>query len=138
MFEMTQQRFERLLRYLCIRSTSADEDGWTSENPLWGHCAVVALLVQDEWGGEILRASLEGVPEFAQMRSHYSNRLPDGRNVDLSRSQFGDRYPTLTWAPRARTEILDPIKYPETVRRYKHLRTQLDRVKETIKEYYGM
>ena len=136
--EMTPERFERLLQYLCIRKTSADAEHWTPENPLWGHCAVVALIVQDEWGGEILRSSLENIPEFAQMGSHYWNRLKDGREVDLSKSQFGVQYPKLEGLPRDREEILDPVKYPDTVRRYTHLRTQLDRIKETLETFYGI
>jgi hypothetical protein len=53
----------------------------------------VALVAQDFFGGEILRASLAAVPEFAQMRSHYWNRLPDGSERDFTAPQFDGRYP---------------------------------------------
>jgi hypothetical protein len=61
--------------------TSTDPDGWTSENPARGHCTVAVLLVQDEFGGRILRGLVGGL-------SHFWNRLPDGSDVDLTRDQF--------------------------------------------------
>jgi hypothetical protein len=47
-----------------------------------GQCAVTALVVQDAYGGRLLRGEVEG-------RSHYWNLLQNGRSVDLTRDQFG-------------------------------------------------
>lgn len=60
--------------------TSADEK-WSLSIPEAGQCAVTALLVQEEYGGELNRALVNGV-------SHYWNTLPDGTEVDLTRAQF--------------------------------------------------
>jgi len=55
---------------------------WSAQNPSWGQCAVTALLVQDILGGGLVRTVVDG------FGSHYYNRLPDGRELDLTRSQF--------------------------------------------------
>jgi hypothetical protein len=111
---MLLRGFERAFSKACTRETSSDPEGWTEGNPFWGHCAVVALVAQEIFGGEILRASLEGT-EFSHMRSHYWNRLPDGSEFDLSQSQFGNNRPVLVGSPRDPSEILS---YPETAKRY--------------------
>jgi len=51
------------------RETSADPEQWTPDNPAWGQCAVTALVVQDGFGGELVRATVDDA-------SHYWNRLP--------------------------------------------------------------
>lgn len=55
---------------------------WTSKCPSLNQCAVTALVVQDYMGGEMLRC------ECDDGDSHYWNRLPDGRVVDLTEAQF--------------------------------------------------
>ncbi|WKZ28637.1 MAG: hypothetical protein QY323_03800 [Patescibacteria group bacterium] len=87
---LTPASFAALLPDVCIRETSADPDGWTAENPLWGHCAVVSAAAQKLFGGKLLRASLEALPAFAHMRSHYINELDDGTRHDFTRAQLGD------------------------------------------------
>lgn len=82
---LSHEGFKKLLPTICDKETSLDPDGWSSENPLLGHCAVVSLIVQNLFGGELLRASLAGT-EFAHMRSHYWNRLPDGTADDFTKS----------------------------------------------------
>lgn len=83
--------FAKTIPSICAADTAA-EDGttWSDENPTWGHCAVVALMTQKLFGGELLRVSLERT-EFAASRSHYFNRLPDGAVVDATASQFSGR-----------------------------------------------
>lgn len=66
--------------------TSASPDRWTPQRSSLGQCAITALLVQDLFGGVLLRSVNEG-------DSHYWNRLDDGAEVDLTRDQFE------TWAP---------------------------------------
>lgn len=123
MRKLTIERLKELLPTICDRETSQDPEGWTPNNPLWGHCAVVALIVQDYFGGELLRASLKDAPGFSQTSSHYWNGLSDGTEVDLTEDQFGDNYPTLP-EPVIRTREY-VLSYPETVRRYKLLKSRL-------------
>ena len=112
---LTANRFAEHLAAACSRETSSDPEGWTPENPFWGHCAVVALIAQERYGGELMRVSLEGTP-FAAMRSHYFNRFPDGDH-DFSGPQFGDVYPSgLKAESRTRAYLLSS---PETRKRYK-------------------
>jgi len=117
------EEFKALLPLICDCETSRDTEHWTPENPLCGHCAVGALVAQNLFGGELLRASLAEIPEFAHMRSHYWNRLPDGTEVDFSAPQFGGRYPVgLKSEARTRSYVLS---FPETAKRYKLLMTRL-------------
>ena len=80
--------FVSLLPLICDQETTLEPVGWTKENPLWGHCAVVSLAAQQIFGGELLRASLAHIPKFAHMRSHYWNRLGAGTELDFTRAQF--------------------------------------------------
>ncbi|MBI2063525.1 MAG: hypothetical protein HYT65_00825 [Candidatus Yanofskybacteria bacterium] len=103
-----------------------DSSGWSAENPFWGHCAVVSLVAQDLFGGDLLRASLEKVPGFENMRSHYWNKLADGSIIDLTASQFGTRYPHgLNHESKQRSYVLS---YPETAKRYKLLALRLAKI----------
>ncbi len=61
-------------------------DGWTAENPLWGHCAVVAEVVRRNLGGEIVAATV--LTEDGQSYYHYWNRLSDGSDRDFTVTQF--------------------------------------------------
>ncbi len=53
---------------------------WSKENPANGQCNVTAAVVQDLFGGEILRTPYPSV-------WHYYNRI-NGKRVDLTDSQF--------------------------------------------------
>lgn len=96
--------------------TSASPDEWTPENPSRGQCAVVALVIQDEVGGDLLRSTVGG-------ESHYWNRV-DGGEVDYTLEQFpdGSSYdePPVV---RSRDYVLS---HPDTARRYQHLRAAVD------------
>lgn len=48
---MTPEQFEGLLKYVCTKETSAHPEGWTPDNPTWGHCAVVAVMAERVFGG---------------------------------------------------------------------------------------
>lgn len=106
---ITHDEFQKLLPMICTRETSADSAGWTPENPLYAHCAVVALLAQDVFGGALCRASLLPFPEFAHMGSHYWNVFPDGSERDFTTPQFCGHRPDLIGEARTRTYVLvDP------------------------------
>ncbi len=120
--EVTQEKFLELIRQAAGKDTSSDPDNWSTDNPLWGHCAVVSLVAQDYFGGELVRGSLQDVPEFAHLRSHYWNKLPDGKEVDFTAEQFKTLLPALEKEVRPREQMLG---YPDTQRRYELLKDRL-------------
>jgi hypothetical protein len=107
--------FQHYVRHCASADTSVDPDGWSLDCPLWGHCAVVSLLAQDYFGGRIIRVSLENVPRYASIRSHYINDFPDG-SIDFTAEQF----PNLSMATLPRTERSREmiLAHPDTLRRY--------------------
>jgi len=86
---MNQDEFLERVKKIAAKDTSFDQLNWSSDNPLFGHCTVVSLLTQDYFGGDLIRGSLEEIPRFAYMKSHYWNKLADGSEVDFTRDQFG-------------------------------------------------
>jgi len=102
---MDIEKFQQAIILSGRKDTSATPDNWVEENPTLGHCAVISLLAQEIFGGELLRASLEGT-EFAYAKSHYWNLLPDGTEVDFSAPQFEGRRPYLIGEVRAREYLL--------------------------------
>jgi hypothetical protein len=118
-------RFDKPLADFAVRladawaaRTSHDAAGWAPERPSYGQCAVSALVIQDIFGGELMRGEFDG-------GSHYWNRLCNGFEIDLTRSQF-DRVPDFRdIAVQSRSYVLS---YPATVVRYSLLRA---RVRET-------
>lgn len=109
---------ERQLHAAWAVATSSDPTGWSPSNPAWGQCAVTALVVQDELGGQLLRARTPS-------GSHYWNLLPDGTEVDFTREQFGDSFRAEDVEIRKREYVLS---FDGTRRRYELLRTAISRV----------
>lgn len=74
---------------------------WCS--PLTGHCVAAALMVQACFGGVLVTGKVNDCP-------HYWNRLPDGREVDLTSCQFGgDGFNAMTRGRKVPTpELKDP------------------------------
>ena len=99
--------FLEQIAQICAQDTSSDPDGWSPENPLWGHCALVAVLIQEIFGGDTWRASLLHLPRLAHVRSHYGNRLPSGAILDATAKQFGDNFlPLLVMRASSREHML--------------------------------
>ena len=114
--EVRISSLKQILRFLWSAETSVDPNNWNPDNPAWGQCAVTALLVQELFGGSLIRATIEGI-------SHYWNVLPNGEEIDLTRHQFGessilDNSPEL----RVREYVLS---FPETNERYRILRSKI-------------
>jgi hypothetical protein len=63
-----------------------DRPDWRPDNPARGQCGVTALLVQDLLGGDLILG--EVVKGDARVGHHYWNRLPGGREADLTADQF--------------------------------------------------
>lgn len=104
--------------------TSASSE-WSEENAAKGQCAVTACVVQDYFGGDILR-TIATLPN-GQTVSHYFN-LIDGQTVDCTHQQFPDG--TTFSEPAPKTKGLAStrdycLSYPHTAWRYELLRTQV-------------
>jgi len=121
---MQKEEFLNKLRKIAAKDTSADPDGWTPENPLWGHCAVAALLAQEIFGGELMRGSLKEIEKYAYLHSHYWNRLPDGQEFDFTSEQYSDlSFKDLIGEVRSKESALN---HPDTQRRFALLKDRFD------------
>lgn len=94
---VTHNRFRAILLKICTKETCHDTcaDHWSPENPLWGHCAVVSVLAQKIFDGDVTAANIASPRRWMSNR-HYRNILPDGTVTDFTRGQFGGRYPKLS------------------------------------------
>ncbi|WP_109507730.1 YunG family protein [Nocardioides speluncae] len=63
-----------------------DVDGWSPDNPAFGHCDVTALVVNDLFGGDLVMA--EVYVDGAQRGYHWWNKLASGVELDLTLEQF--------------------------------------------------
>ena len=90
--QMTIAEFKKILPKICGKDTSSDPGGWTKENMFWGQGAVVSLLAQSLFQGEILGVNLKDT-KFADLKLHFWNQLPDDTEKDFTRSQFGKKFP---------------------------------------------
>jgi hypothetical protein len=120
-------RLEYMLGTAWSKETSSDPDNWTPENPSWGQCAVTALVVQDQFGGELRWAEAQ-LPDGGTV-SHYFNKLVadasgEEQEVDLTRQQFpegtivGEGVPKPKEFSSTREYVLS---YPVTRERYERL-----------------
>ncbi len=71
---------------------------WRPDNPAAGQCGVTALIVQDQFGGKILKTDINGA-------WHFYNRI-DGRRTDFTIGQF-DSPISYDDLPSSRGEALD-------------------------------
>lgn len=102
-------------------ATGADPEHWSPDNSAWGQCAVTALVVQDYFGGELLRVQASGL---GFNWGHYFNRLPSGLVVDFTHRQFPLGTDFAQLQVRERSALLDPKVNPanvETAYRYEQL-----------------
>ena len=106
----------QLLRKIISRGWSEDTaQTFDPAMPSRGQCAVTALVTQDWFGGDLLRAEYV---DGAAKGSHYWNRLPDGQEIDITRDQFLS--PVFGPAEVRTREYL--LSYETTKRRYNSLR----------------
>jgi hypothetical protein len=64
-----------------------DVADWTPNNPARGQCGVTALTLHDLFGGDLLLAEVHHA-DGTRQGVHYWNRLPNGLEIDLTRTQF--------------------------------------------------
>jgi hypothetical protein len=103
-------RFEDVSRALRSSWSTKTSGGWLADNPARGQCNVTALLVNDLFGGDMLKTPL---PDG----DHFYNRIGDAR-MDFTADQF-DRPIDYADLPSDRTEALAGT----TVEKYEALRS---------------
>ena len=101
-----------------------ERDKWSPCLPAFGQCAVTALVVQDFFGGKIVKD-----PD----NDHYWNVLEDGMEADLSREQFAEGITLQAKEDRTREYMLTSERSikAKTPDRYKILR---ERVRQILGE----
>ncbi|MFC4909104.1 YunG family protein [Actinomadura gamaensis] len=62
---------------------------WTAGNPSWGHCDITSLVVNDFFGGRLVRGEVR-TAEGESAGFHWWNLLDSGLELDLTRDQFRD------------------------------------------------
>ena len=87
------------------------KEKWSEDCPELGQCAVTALVIQDNFGGELA---------FNKELNHYWNVLPNGKEIDLTRAQFPD-VKEVTITKIAKREDFGE----DVIRRYKLLKKRI-------------
>jgi hypothetical protein len=106
-----------LLKAWCAETAKGD---WSKENPSLNQCAITALIVQDFFGGDMLRCKMTNGD------SHYWNRMTDGTEVDLTEDQFkliDDKPLKEDFVIRTREYVLS---FPDTASRYNLLKHRIE------------
>ena len=93
---------------------------WRADCPSLNQCAVTALVVQDYFGGDLLRCKM------TNGNSHYWNRFPDGTEHDFTEDQFAyisDQPLKNNYIVRNREYVLS---FPDTLARYNILKKRIN------------
>jgi len=90
--EISLEIITNLSPSICRQDTSRDPEGWTKENPLYGHDDLIAILVWQELGGTILRSKARSKLHEREI-CYYHNLLADEKTkVDVAFKQFRGVY----------------------------------------------
>jgi hypothetical protein len=120
------EKLEQAIMKAWAADTSSCPELWNPRNPALGQCAVTACIVQDYFGGELLRKEVKNVPG---MTSHYYNQLHNPWSiVDLTKSQFPEGAVFGPEETRERSYVLNKEKYPDSVRRYELLKERVSAI----------
>lgn len=95
---------------------------WTKDKPELGQCAVTALIIQDVFGGEIVKDDTN---------HHYWNVLPNGMHIDLTKEQFKKG----TLFPKPYKVYRETILSQENEIKYR-TKYRYELLKETLKKYF--
>lgn len=130
---LLEDHLATLMPHVWRRETASPSlhDQWSQENPALGQCAVTALLIQQHFGGVLLRTVVEGYG------SHYYNRLADGFEVDATKCQFpeGTVIPPGELAEREVVLGSERAKQFQTPARYSMLCDRYDDVQQMLEVY---
>lgn len=107
--------------------TAYDASEWSKDNPARGQCVVSSLIVQDYFGGDLVRYVVD---EGDLHETHYMNRLSSDIVIDTTASQY--RSPvSMRLKPVDLTEHTNirekRLADDSTARRYKLLKQRVDR-----------
>ena len=108
-------KYARVIYNKCTAETCYEKvrNQWTLDNKFWGHCAVVSLLIQDKFGGQIKKCKLK-----EENISHYFNFI-DGKDYDCTIGQYKNSVTKCDVKLVDRAELL---KCDSTKKRYEKLR----------------
>lgn len=119
---MDKQTLLSALKRSWDRDTVRPQDEWREDVPSLNQCCVTALIVQDYFGGDLLRCKM------TDGDSHYWNRLPSGEEIDFTKDQFSYINPKPlynTVEVRNRKKILS---YKTTRNRYNILKERVNKI----------
>ncbi len=107
--------YEILKRCWSIKTSSK----WERRNPSKGQCSATALLIQDVFGGKILKTRVNN-------QWHFYNRIED-QTVDLTSQQFSEpiHYENIESSAK------EAKKYT-SAKQYEHLKRQFARVSDEL------
>ena len=114
---MNLDRLKEILNTLYSKETCYPEciNQWNENNKTLGHCAIVALLLNDYFGGNICKVKVNNI-------SHYFNIIDD-KIIDFTSDQFkNDKIDYSNHVIKTRKEIL---KNDDTKRRYELLKLKV-------------
>lgn len=79
---MTLEKLNEYLLKIYSKDTCYSKcmDDWNTDNLSLGHCAIVSLLVNDYFGGDIYKIKVDNI-------SHYFNVI-NNEIIDLTKNQF--------------------------------------------------
>lgn len=97
----------------------ACKDSWNDKNPTLGHCAIVSLIVNDYFGGEIYKIKVDEI-------SHYFN-LIDNNVVDFTSNQFNKK---IDYNCKIKKDRLEILQDEDAALRYKMLKMRLQLIIE--------
>ena len=123
---MEIEELKQLLTYSWEESTCSPglRSKWNEENPSLGQCAITALIVNDFFGGKIMRC-------MSSTGSHYYN-LIDDEIVDLTVEQFLGEIPEYENGEERTREYL--LSNEDTKKRYLLLNKNLAIAKKEEEE----
>lgn len=115
--ELLKEKFNKI--YAKDTCYPVCRDNWSENNPTLGHCAVVSLIVNDYFGGDLYKIKIDGV-------SHYFNFI-DENIIDLTAAQFGKPIDYSGKIKKTRDEML---ANEDTLMRYKLFKSRFQQIKE--------
>lgn len=114
---MELDKLETILNSLYSKGTCYPEcrNQWNDDNKTLGHCAIVALIINDYFGGYICKIKVNNI-------SHYFN-LIDGEIVDLTSEQF--KINDISYANYVIKTREDVLMNEDTKKRYEILKLKI-------------
>ena len=114
---MELDKLETILNSLYSKETCYPEcrNQWNDDNKTLGHCAIVALIINDYFGGYICKMKVNNI-------SHYFN-LIDGEIVDLTSEQF--KINDISYANYVIKTREDVLMNEDTKKRYEILKLKI-------------